>query len=56
MMKYQVVYLKPKKKGYYTKQKAVFLKIEDATFWEQVIKEQGCIESEIIPVFYEDYD
>jgi hypothetical protein len=49
-MKYQVVYLKPKKKGVYSKQVATFLTIEDASFWEQVIQRQGCRESEIVPV------
>lgn len=47
-MKYQVVYLKPKKKMY-SKQTAVFYTIEDATLWEKYMKEQGCIESEIVP-------
>jgi hypothetical protein len=39
-MMYQVKYLKPKKKGYST-QVATFLKIDDAIFWENVVKEQG---------------
>jgi len=38
---YQVNYMKPKKKGY-AKQKATFLKIEDAVFWEELMKKNGC--------------
>ena len=37
-MMYQVTYMKPKKKGY-SKQTATFLKIEDAVFWEQHVKQ-----------------
>ena len=37
-MMYRVNYMKPKKKGY-AKQQATFLKIEDAIFWEQHVKE-----------------
>ena len=48
-MKYQVTYLKPKKKAY-SKQIATFLKIEDAGFWEQMVKNQGCKDVEIVPV------
>ena len=48
-MKYQVVYLKPKKRNNYSQHKAVFYRIEDATLWEKYVREQGCIESEIIP-------
>ena len=36
-MMYQVNYMKPKKKGY-AQQKATFLKIEDAVFWEEHVK------------------
>ncbi|NDE96452.1 MAG: hypothetical protein EB045_05000 [Actinobacteria bacterium] len=46
-MKYQVKYLKPKKKTY-SKQIATFYTIEDATLWEKYIQTQGCKESEII--------
>ena len=49
-MKYQVTYLKPKKKTF-SKQTATFYTIEDAALWEKHVKEQGCKESEIIPVF-----
>ena len=49
MCKYQVVYLKPKKKSY-SKQVATFYTIEDASYYEECIKRQGCKESEIIPV------
>jgi hypothetical protein len=47
-MKYEVSYLKPKTKGY-SKQKAVFLKIEDAFFWESIVKDQGAKEIIISP-------
>lgn len=47
-MKYQVVYLKPKKKSY-SRHSATFYRIEDATLWEKYVREQGCIESEIVP-------
>jgi len=49
MYKYQVVYMKPKKKSY-SKQIATFYTIEDASYYEECIKQQGCKESEIIPV------
>jgi hypothetical protein len=49
-MKYQVTYLKPKKKMY-SRQVATFLTIEDAGFWEQTVKIQGCKDVEIVPVF-----
>lgn len=49
-MKYQVIYSKPKKKVY-TKQVATFYTPEDAVFWENVVKKQGCIDIEVIPVF-----
>ena len=37
-MMYQVNYMKPKKKGY-AKQTATFMKIEDAIFWEEHVKQ-----------------
>ena len=46
-MMYQVNYLKPKKKGY-AKQTATFLKIEDAVFWEGVVKKQGATNIQIL--------
>jgi hypothetical protein len=49
-MKYQVHYLKPKKKMY-SRQVVTFYKIEDAGFWEQIVKQQGCKEIEIVPLF-----
>lgn len=49
-MKYQVVYTK-NKKGRQSKQMATFYKIEDANFWEKYVKEQGCIDTQIIPIF-----
>jgi len=50
IMKYQVTYLKPKKKTY-SKQIVTFYTIEDATLWEKHILSQGCKDSEIIPIF-----
>jgi hypothetical protein len=47
-MKYEVTYLKPKKKGY-AKETATFLKIEDAFYWESLVKEQGAKEVIICP-------
>jgi len=49
-MKYQVTYFKPKKKNY-SRQVVTFYKIEDAGFWEQIVKQQGCKEIEIVPLF-----
>ena len=42
-----MTYLKPKKKGFST-QTATFLKIDDAIFWENVIKQQGCKDIKIL--------
>jgi hypothetical protein len=49
-MKYQVTYIKPKKKAL-SKQTATFYTIEDAAFWEKVVISQGCQNVEIVPVF-----
>jgi hypothetical protein len=40
--------MQPKKKGY-AKQNAVFYKIEDAIFWENVVKDQGAKDIIIVP-------
>ena len=50
-MKYQVVYYRLKKGQKQTKQTAIFYNIEDATRWEQHIKSQGYLNSEILPIF-----
>jgi hypothetical protein len=47
-MKFEITYLKPKKKGY-AKQTATFLDIESAIFWESVVKEQGAKDIIITP-------
>jgi hypothetical protein len=47
-MKYEVSFLKPKKKGY-AKQSAVFLKIDDAIWYETLIKSQGAKDIIICP-------
>jgi hypothetical protein len=44
---YQVMYLKPKRKGY-SQQTATFLKIDDAVFWEQIVKQQGAKDIKIV--------
>ena len=49
-MKFKVEYLLPKKKGY-SKQQAVFYDVRDAMLWERHVKEQGCIDTEVLPVF-----
>jgi hypothetical protein len=48
-MKYQVSYLKRKKKNQYSKQTAVFYTIEDAVWYETVIQSQGAKEIIITP-------
>jgi len=47
-MKYEVTFLKPKKKGY-AKQSAIFLKIDDAIWYETLIKSQGAKDIIICP-------
>ena len=47
-MKYEVIYLKPKKKTY-AKHSATFLDLEGAIFWENHIKNQGCKDIIITP-------
>lgn len=49
-MKYQVIYKRIKKKKT-SNQVAVFYNIEDASMWEKHVKELGCIDIEIVPVF-----
>lgn len=51
-MKYQVTYKNPKsKKGFYSKQKAVFLNVSDAIMWQERVKNQGAIEIEMVVDF-----
>jgi hypothetical protein len=47
-MKFEITYLKPKRKGY-AQQSATFLKIEDCFFWESIIKQQGAKDIIITP-------
>jgi hypothetical protein len=47
-MKYEVTFLKPKKTGY-AKQSAVFFKIDDAIWYETIIKSQGAKDIIICP-------
>ena len=49
-MKFKVMYLKPKKKGF-SEQTAVLLSIEDAVFWQDTVKKQGCQNIKIRPCF-----
>ena len=51
IMKYNVAFLKPKKKGQFSKQSVVFLDVESAFFWKNVIESQGCKQVEVLPVF-----
>lgn len=46
-MKYQVHYQRKKNKGY-SSQVATFLKIEDAMFWENLMKQQGAKDIQIL--------
>jgi hypothetical protein len=48
-MKYQVSYLKLKKKNHYSKQFATFYSIEDAVWYEGIVKSQGAKEIIITP-------
>jgi hypothetical protein len=47
-MKFEVIYLKPKKNTY-AKHTATFLELEGAIFWENHIKTQGCKDIKICP-------
>ncbi len=51
-MKYQVIYKEPKnKKGFYTEQKATFLDISDAMFWQEYVQKKGAIDVEVVANF-----
>lgn len=50
MIKYQVIYIRNKKKSQ-SKQVATFYRVEDAFMWEKHVIEQGCVNVEIVPVF-----
>lgn len=47
-MKYQVSYLRPKKKGFSQQIAGDFLKIEDAEFWSTIVKDQGAKDIQIL--------
>lgn len=47
-MKYEVCYLLPQKKKY-VKETATFFKIDDAIFWESIVKEKGAKDVIICP-------
>jgi hypothetical protein len=49
-MSYRVEWLRPKKKGYFSKQNAVLLTLEAAFFWESHLKQQGAKDIKIIPI------
>ena len=44
---YKVNYLKPKKKGY-AKHSASFMRIEDCIWWENLKKDEGCKDFQIL--------
>ena len=46
-MKYEIRYLKPKKKGY-AQHNATFLDIRDAMMWERLKKQEGCKDFQIL--------
>ena len=48
-IKFQVSYLKPRKKGY-SKQTAILYRVEDAHYWADIVKAQGCKDIEVLPV------
>lgn len=50
IMKYQVIYTRNKKKNQ-SKQVATFYKIEDASFWEKHVIQEGFTNVEIVPIF-----
>jgi hypothetical protein len=45
---YQVHYLRQKKKGYSQTTAGDFLTIDDAVFWEQIVKQQGAKDIKIV--------
>jgi hypothetical protein len=47
-MRYEVIYLKPKKNTY-AKHTATFLDLEGAIFWQSVIEKQGAKDIIITP-------
>ena len=47
MNKFQVIYKNKKNKP----QKATFYKLDDAFMWQEHVKEQGCSDVEVVPVF-----
>jgi hypothetical protein len=42
MLRYKVSYLKPKKKGFYSNQEAIFLDPEGALMWQEHVEKEGC--------------
>jgi len=50
--KFSVMYQQPKSKsGYWSKQVATFFDVRDAMMWERYVRENGCKNIEIVPVF-----
>jgi hypothetical protein len=47
-MKYEVTYLRQKKKGY-AKQSVTFFNIESAFFWQSIVEKQGAKDIIITP-------
>jgi hypothetical protein len=46
-MRFTVIYQQPKKKGY-SKQEAIFFKVEDASMWEKHVLKQGATDVKIV--------
>lgn len=53
IMKYAVVWMKSKKKGYTSRQEAIFYNLEDAALWEQHINKTMHCRTDIVPIFGE---
>lgn len=49
LLKFEVQYLKPKKKGY-SNQVATLYTMEDAKYWKDIVEKQGCKDIQIIPI------
>jgi hypothetical protein len=48
MQRYQVTYLKPKKKGYSQQTAGDFLTIDDAEFWYNYVEKNGALDIKIL--------
>jgi hypothetical protein len=48
-MRYKVIFLKPKKKGFFSRQEATFFDIESVVFYQTKMEELGSKDFKIIP-------